>query len=141
MSTVYKFVDSDTCNASYTSPFEDVENNEMLRKIYGLLREFSEVVLGGHTKAYTILKILVEPQASKDMCKSCGLCDEGTFDIDRCSNYNENIGKYLNVNRTMVANKVVGIRRRLPKWLAGQDSDEAKYLLSIIPNKFKMEYN
>jgi len=138
MSTVYKFVNSDDCEMPVEAAYNQLGDVEMSIAIRRLLNEFANVELQEGTRAYTILKILTDSNMSKQICKTCKLCDADSFDIDQCTNYNMNIGKYLKINKTLVANKVSSIRRRLPKWLEKNNSDEARYLLSIIPNKFKV---
>ena len=131
MATVYKFVDEDHPNTS-ASQHTMLENRQSERMIEGLLKKFAEDVLGDGTRAYQVLKILVEPEASKDMCASCKMCDSKNFDIDQCVNYNANIGKWLGVNKTMIANKMRSIRKRFPEWLEQQDTVEAEQLLEMV---------
>jgi len=138
MSTVYKFINVEDCELSYSSPYDRLEDAETQYTISNLLNEFAECVLGDGTKAFQILKILVDPESSRAMCAACKLCGSETFDMNSCTNYNANIGKYLGVNKTMIANKMTSIRRRLPKWLKNKGTDEALYILSIIPEEFQI---
>jgi len=136
MITVYKYVEEDGSIAA-EDQYSKLDDFDMFTKARKLLFEFAETVLGSGTRAYQIMQILINPDASKEMCASCNLCDCTTFDINICTNYNANIGKYLNINKTMCANKMRRIRYGLIKWLEGQTSDEAQYLLQIIPARFK----
>ena len=134
MVTLYKYVEEDESIPSIDQ-YSQLDNYEIAIKMNSLLAEFAKSVLGEGTRAYQVMKILTEPEASKKMCKSCGLCGSETFDIELCTNYNANIGKWLGVNKTMVANKVRSIRKRFPEWLRLHHSDEAEYLLQLIPKK------
>ena len=136
MVTTYKYVEEDETIAS-EDQYSKLDDFDMYRKMRSLLFEFMDTVLGDGTRAHQIMKILVDPDASREMCGSCKLCDCTTFDISICTNYNANIGKWLGVNKTLCANKVKRIRIGLTKWLGENDSDEAQYLLQIIPDKFK----
>lgn len=144
MSTVYKFVVADDNSEEggafilSTPPSQaNIENVDMTSKLDRMLKQFAEEVLKEGTRAYQILKILTEPDASKDMCGACGLCDADTFDIDSCTNYSANIGKYLEVNKTMIASKVRRIRTAFVNWVYEQDSSEAQRIAGMIPAKFK----
>ena len=139
MSSVYKFsnVDDEKELFANNTGHRDVENNDVGVKINSMLDTFAKNELKEGTRAYQILKILVDPSASTEMCSACGLCDAKTFDIDECTNYNANIGKWLGVNKTMIASKIRRIRNALPTWLRQQNKDEAEILLTIIPEKFK----
>jgi hypothetical protein len=135
MSTVYKFVPDDDIKIESESHINLIDNHNIEHKINGMLKEFADNVLGEGTRAYQVIKILVDPQASREMCKVCKLCDADYFDMDTCTNYNANIARWLGVNKTMIASKVRSIRKRLPEWLVTQQSDEANYLLRIIPRR------
>jgi len=127
MVTTYKYVEEDETVLD-TDKFSELDQYETSIKFRRLLQEFSDTVLGQGTRAYQVMKILTEPAASRGMCGACKLCDADTFDIDACTNYNANIGKYLKVNKTLVATKVRRIRTGLTRWLINKNSDEAKYL-------------
>lgn len=136
MTTMYKFShDTDMMPGGYDQDI--VEEADQGRSIDRLLGDFADAVLGEGTRAYQVLKIMTEPEASREMCNACGLCDAKTFDIDSCTNYNANIGKFLGVNKTMIANKVRRIRKALPEWLQYHGSHEARNLLEVIPRKYK----
>lgn len=137
MSSLYKFTEDDSDSIESDVQISNIDQKEISYKLYNLLVEFSNKVLGKHTRAYQIMQILIEPDASRDMCAACGLCGADTFDIDMCTNYNANIGRWLGVNKTMIANKICGIRKRLPEWLITKTGDDATYLLDIIPSKYK----
>jgi hypothetical protein len=141
MVTTYKFIGGEEDTIQDESYKHSIEQRDISEKFSNMLNEFSEKVLGKNTRAYQIMEILIEPQASKAMCAACKLCDAETFDIDSCINYNANIGKWLGVNKTMIANKVRSIRKRLPEWLKTQPSDEAAYFLETIPKKHKIFLN
>lgn len=140
MSTTYKFVeikdDIDQFQQS-SSSFRLVQDKNMEDKISTILDDFGNKVLGNTTRAYQVLKILTDPKASVDMCSACRMCDAKTFDIDSCINYNANIGRYLGVNKTMIANKMRRIRKALPEYLFSEGTEEANYLLDLIPSKHR----
>ncbi|KKM81528.1 hypothetical protein LCGC14_1328940 [marine sediment metagenome] len=139
MITAYKFYDilDKQSDLLIDSPCKEVENKETTIKIIELLHEFAEKELKQGTRAYQLLKILTDPAESTGMCNKCDLCDAKIFDIDSCTNYNANIGNWLGVNKTMIASKVRRIRNALPRWLKKHNSDEATYVLEILPTKFK----
>jgi hypothetical protein len=98
------------------------------------------VLLGddaNETRAYQILKILTDPEASRGMCATCSLCDADSFDKNTCINYSMSIGKFLGVNKSLVATKLHRIRVALARWLLDQESSEAHSILEMIPNEFK----
>jgi len=136
MVTTYKYVEEDETLAAIDK-YCELDNFDTFIKVRVLLFEFMETVLGRGTRAYQIMRILIDPDASRDMCGSCSLCECTTFDIDACTNYNANIGRYLNINKSMAANKMRRIRYGLIKWLSNKSSDESKYLFQIIPDTFK----
>lgn len=139
MSSVYRFSDIDDERDTIIDKdqYQLLENYDTSNSIDELLVRFARDELKEGTRAFQILKILMVPAESKAMCKACGLCNSETFDIDACTNYNANIGKWLGVNKTMIASKIRRIRNALPRWLKKQNNEEAQTLLSIIPNKFK----
>jgi hypothetical protein len=139
MSTTYKFVEinDDTDQFGQVSIYRHIEDKSMETKIAGILDEFGTKVLGNTTRAYQVLQILTNPKASVDMCSACQMCDAKTFDIDACKNYNANIGNYLGVNKTMIANKMRRIRKALPEFLFSEGTPEASYLLDLIPSKHR----
>ena len=138
MHTMYKFIEVDKAEVSSKDDARSVlENSDIDTFIKSTVNRFAEVVLQRHTKAYRIMKILTDPEASIDMCAACKLCPAKTFDIDSCTNYNANIGNFLGVNKTMIASKVRSIRKRLPEFLYMEHDRDAEYLLSIIPRKYK----
>lgn len=134
MSVVYKFANIDDTEIGY----EDRQRDDTSNIVSRLLTEFANDILKPGTRAFQVLNILTNPEASRDMCRICKLCDQNTFDIDHCTNYNANIGNWLGVNKAMVASKVSRIRRALPKFLSSKGSPEARHLLDIIPSKFKL---
>lgn len=136
MSTVYKFV-FEAESVPTMNDHTAIEDKYTSKNIDNLLAEFADKTLGEGTRAYQVLKIITEPDASRPMCNACGLCDAETFDMDMCTNYNANIGKFLGVNKTMIANKMKRIRKAFVEWLYNHNSHEAEYLLSVIPNKHK----
>lgn len=137
MQTKYKFIDinDDSDNLMLTEPDKVSEDLDMERYIKSLMRRFANEILR-EGRAFQIFNILTEPNASKEMCAACNLCPAKTFDIDSCTNYNANIGAYLGVNKTMVANKMRSIRKRLPQFLFSEDTQEANYILELIPKKY-----
>ena len=137
MSTVYKFnlIDDDADHLSYY--VDQSENHDMLKKMERLLVRFCNEILEPGTRAYQVMQILINPEASREMCAECGLCDADTFDINTCTNYNANIGSWLGVNKTMIASKMRRIRKALPEFLLREGSDEARYLLGRIPKQYK----
>lgn len=137
MSQVYKFVElnNDTDDLHISTMYKNIENRDTANMIDRVVRDFAESVLKPGTRAYQVMRILTEPEASKSMCSACKLCDAITFDIDSCTNYNANIGDHLGVNKTMIANKIRSIRKRFPEWLHKQDSQDAQYLLQVIQRK------
>jgi len=139
MSTVYRFSDIDNERDALfeKDQYQLLEDDSSNKSIHKLLDDFALQELKEGTRAFQILKILMVPSASREMCKACGLCDATTFNIDACTNYNANIGRWLGVNKTMIASKIRRIRNALPKWLKTQDTDEAQSLLHIMPSKFK----
>jgi Zn finger protein HypA/HybF involved in hydrogenase expression len=137
MSTVYKFEVIDDDNNQFHDSVDKSEHNDMIQKIDKLLIRFCNEVLGVKTRAYQVMQILINPEASRQMCAECGLCDAETFDIDTCTNYNANIGNWLGVNKTMIASKMRRIRKALPEFLKSEGSDEATYLLGRIHSKYK----
>jgi hypothetical protein len=140
MVTTYKFteLDSEHDNLLINNTHKEVENKEIIIKIYDLLNKFAEHELKPGTRAYQILKILIDPAESIEMCNKCDACDAKIFDIETCTNYNANIGKWLGVNKTMIASKVRRIRNALPKWLKKYRADEANYMLNILPERYRM---
>lgn len=138
MVTIYKYIEiKENINELSMPEDSSLEDTQMADEINNILDKFADAVLMKGTRAYQVLKILVDPQASVDMCSVCKLCDSNTFNIAKCTNYNANIGKYLGVNKTMIANKIRRIRKALPEFLLNCDSQEANYLLSIIPKEFQ----
>jgi len=133
MSTVYKFLPEEHADIETESHVTRIDNANIQHRINNLLFNFAENVLGEGTRAYQVLKILIDPCESRNMCGVCKLCDADHFDIDTCTNYNANIAKWLGVNKTMIASKVRSIRKRFPEWLVEQQSDEANYILGILP--------
>lgn len=139
MITIYKFTDIDKEESiSYEDTHKNVENNELSNKLNNLLHAFAENELKRGTRAYQILKILIDPSESINMCANCRLCDSNTFNIDTCTNYNANIGNWLGVNKTMIASKIRRIRNAFPKWLLNQDNDESSHILQILPQRYKI---
>jgi hypothetical protein len=134
MVTLYRYVEEDE-SIPDVDEYAKLDSFDISIKIKSLIQEFAETVLGKGTRAYQVMEILTNPAASRDMCGSCKLCGMDTFDIDVCTNYNANIGRWLGVNKTMIANKVRSIRKRFPEWLRANHSDEAEYLLHIIPKR------
>jgi hypothetical protein len=65
------------------------------------------------------------------------MCDLKSFNIDACKNYSANIGTYLGVNKTLIATKMRRIRKALPEFLFSEGTEEANYLLDLIPSKYK----
>jgi hypothetical protein len=119
---------------------DEIPTKDIAETISNLLHEFAYDVLKPGTRAFQILNILTNPEASIEMCKICKLCDRTTFDIDHCTNYNANISNWLGVNKAMIASKVGRIRKALPKFLSmkcSEGSIEAQYLLDIIPKRFR----
>lgn len=139
MSRVYKFIeiDEDLDDLGIVSVYRYIEDDSMQRQIENVLEDFGKRILGTNTRAYQILKILTDPSASINMCSSCNMCSARTFNIDECKNYSANIGKYLGVNKTLIATKMRRIRKALPEYLFSEGTEEANYLLDLIPSKFK----
>jgi len=139
MSTTYKFIDinDDIDQFSQMSSYRYIEDNDMEIEISFILNDFGAKVLGYNTRAYQVLKILTDPKESVKMCDACNLCDAKTFDIDSCTNYNANIGNFLGVNKTMIANKMRRIRKALPEFLFSEGTVEANYILDLISSKYK----
>jgi len=140
MSTIYKFslLNEERDDLVDESSFKFVENQNMAEYINNIIHEFDEQVLGPNTRASQVLRILMIPEESRAMCSTCKLCNAETFDIDSCINYNANIGKWLGVNKTMIASKIRSIRKRFPEFLAEKNTRESRYLLSRISGKFKV---
>lgn len=138
MHTTYKFldIDDDSNDLNGYDPVKDTEDRDMEKYIKSLLKRFANEVLR-EGRAFQIFNILTEPEASKEMCAACNLCPAKTFDIDSCTNYNANIGSYLGVNKTMVANKMRSIRKRLPQFLFSEGTEEASHILEVIPTKHR----
>ena len=139
MSSTYRFsdIDNERDTLLEKDPYQVLEDHDTNTNIDSLLSSFAADELKEGTRAFQILKILMVPSESKEMCKTCGLCDADTFDIDACTNYNANIGRWLGVNKTMIASKIRRIRNALPRWLKKQGNEEAQSLLHIIPGKFR----
>jgi len=139
MSATYKFIeiDDDLDNLNSVSVYRYLEDDSMKIQIEKVLNDFGQKILGTNTRAYQILKILTDPKASHSMCSKCNMCDATSFDIDMCKNYSANIGKYLGVNKTLIATKMRRIRKALPAYLFSEGTVEANYLLDLIPSKFK----
>ena len=135
MTTIYKFSNIDNQELGVE---QQVHNSDMNRAIGTLLREFAEETLKPGTRAYQVLKILTEPSASREMCAACSLCSNNIFDIDSCTNYNANIGRWLGINKAMVATKINRIRKALPRFLKSRGTAESLYLLNIMPRRFKL---
>ena len=139
MITTYKFVeinnDLDRLDSGVVG--REIEDKDMERRIGNILEDFGQRVLGNKTRAFQVLKILTDPRASASMCAACKLCVANTFNIDQCTNYNDNIGRYLGVNKTMIANKMRRIRKALPEFLFAEGTEEANYLLDLIPRRHK----
>jgi hypothetical protein len=135
MATIYKFSDFESQEIGVEQKIRDAD---MGLAIGTLLGEFAEDILKPGTRAYQVLKILTEPGASKEMCAACNLCPNAIFDIDSCTNYNANIGRWLGINKAMVATKVNRIRKALPKFLENKGTAESLYLLDIMPKRFKL---
>jgi hypothetical protein len=140
MSSTYKFmeIDEDGDQLVSVSMHSTIENDNMEVKISNIIDDFGKKILGQKTRAYQILRILTEPSASINMCSKCNLCEARTFNIDMCTNYSANIGKYLGVNKTMIANKMRRIRKAMPEYLMSEGTDTALYLLDLIPTKYKV---
>lgn len=139
MITTYKFVEinNELDDFGVNGIGKELEDRNIEQRIHTIINEFGERVLGRGTRAYQVLMILTNPQASIDMCSACKLCDARVFDIDRCINYNANIGKYLGVNKTMIANKIRRIRKAFPEFLFSEGTPEANYLLDLIPKRHR----
>ena len=140
MSTIYKFdnIEDEKHNIIDNQFEKNIENKDIDVRLKIEINKFAEDELKGGTRAYQVLKILTDPDASKDMCKACGLCGLRTFDIDTCTNYNVNIGRWLGVNKTMIASKIRRIRKALPEWLRKRNTDEAHHLVQMIPARFQV---
>lgn len=139
MVTTYKFIDinNEFDDFGINNISKDLEDKSIEQRIRIIINNFGDRVLGRNTRAYQVLMILTNPQASMEMCSICKLCNAKVFDIDRCTNYNANIGKYLGVNKTMIANKIRRIRKAFPGFLFSEGTLEANYLLDLIPRKHK----
>jgi hypothetical protein len=139
MSTIYKFslINDEKDQLVDENSFRFVDNKSMASYLESVINEFDEVVLGGNTRASQVLRILMDPEESRAMCAACKLCNSETFDIDSCTNYNANIGRWLGVNKTMIASKIRSIRKRFPEFLRKKNTRESRYLLQKIPSKFR----
>jgi len=139
MITTYKFIEinDELDNFGINGVGKEFEDRNIEQRIRSIINDFGDRVLGHETRAYQVLMILTNPQASIDMCSACKLCDARVFDIDRCTNYNANIGRYLGVNKTMIANKIRRIRKAFPEYLFSEGTLEANYLLDLIPRKHR----
>lgn len=140
MITTYKFmeINNEVDNFNNIKIGKEIEDLNIEQRIRIIIDDFGNRVLGHGTRAYQVLMILTDPQASVEMCSVCDLCNAEVFDIECCTNYNANIGRYLGVNKTMIANKIRRIRRAFPKFLSLKGTTEANYLLDIIPKKHKV---
>lgn len=138
MQTTYKFVDinNDYDNLTRDESVKMVEDMDMGKYINNILDKFDKEILK-EGRASQIFNILTKPDYSRDMCAACNLCPAETFDINSCTNYNANIGAYLGVNKTMVANKMRSIRKRLPQFLFSEGTNEANHIINILPKKYK----
>ena len=138
MHTTYKFmeINDDLDDFLTDSPDKEAENRDLDRYVKALFKKFAAEVLK-EGRAFQIFNILTEPEASKEMCGACNLCPAQTFDINSCTNYNANIGAYLGVNKTMVANKMRSIRKRFPQFLTSEGTLDAAHILDLIPKKYR----
>lgn len=137
MQTVYKFaeINNDSDDLQYYSP-DAAEILNMAGYIDELFLKFARETLRSG-RAFQIFNILTQPEASRKMCGACKLCPATTFDIDSCTNYNQNIGNHLGVNKTMIANKIRSIRKRFMQFLSLEATVDAKRLLEMVPKKYK----
>ena len=151
MSTVYKYIAAETdIDVEETHQFvptvapqqDKLDDHNMAHKLKLMLEQFANEVLKGDkedgTRAYQILRILTDPQASREMCGACQLCDADAFDKDTCLNYSMSIGKFLGINKSLVSAKISRIRVALARWLGDQSTSEAQAFSQLIPIKFKV---